>query len=113
MKKIDKWQEAPPSKPPKALPPPIVKHVGKRRGGKRYRKMRERYKPTQTRMMMNRVKFDPKVGEKEEIVEGETIGLGMLGQVENVIPGQLRKVSNKDRNSSLMKLNRDAIRKQK
>ncbi len=48
MKKIEKWQEPPPAKTAKVLPVPDAE-VKKRRGGKRYRKMKAskgRWRPT-------------------------------------------------------------------
>jgi U4/U6 small nuclear ribonucleoprotein PRP31 len=40
--KIEKWQEPPPAKTSKPLPAPDAE-VKKRRGGRRLRKMKERY----------------------------------------------------------------------
>ena len=42
QKKVEKWQEPPPAKQTKVLPVPDMQPK-KRRGGKRYRKMKERY----------------------------------------------------------------------
>jgi hypothetical protein len=41
-KKVEKWQEPPPAKQVKVLPAPDMEPK-KRRGGRRYRKMKERY----------------------------------------------------------------------
>ncbi|GAA0157611.1 RNA splicing factor [Lithospermum erythrorhizon] len=52
-KKIEKWQEPPPAKRPKPLPVPDKK----KRGGRRLRKMKERYAVTDTRKLANRMAF--------------------------------------------------------
>ena len=41
-KKVEKWQEPPPAKQTKVLPAPDMEPK-KRRGGRRFRKMKERY----------------------------------------------------------------------
>ena len=41
-KKVEKWQEPPPAKQTKVLPVPDMEPK-KRRGGRRHRKMKERY----------------------------------------------------------------------
>ncbi|OII72379.1 pre-mRNA splicing protein [Cryptosporidium ubiquitum] len=72
---LEKAQE-PPQKPMKK-PLPIPKDFPKsRRGGKRIRKIKEKFKQTKIRKEMNRMKF----GEEEEeyTVDGKTIGLGLL-----------------------------------
>ena len=50
----------------------------RRRGGKKYRKMRERLGLTDVRTMKNRMLMDPLNGQVEDDVTGE--GFGMLGQ---------------------------------
>lgn len=55
-KKLDKLQEPPPVKSIKALPKP-VDPPKKRRGGKRVRKMKERYAVTEMRKQANRITF--------------------------------------------------------
>ncbi|TRY51805.1 Pre-mRNA splicing protein Prp31-like protein [Cryptosporidium tyzzeri] len=72
---LEKAQE-PPQKPMKK-PLPIPKDFPKsRRGGKRIRKIKEKFKQTKIKKEMNRMKF----GEEEEeyTVDGKTIGLGLL-----------------------------------
>lgn len=49
-----------------------------RRGGKKYRKMKERYGLTDIRKMQNRVLMDPTKGQVEDEMTGT--GFGMLGQ---------------------------------
>jgi U4/U6 small nuclear ribonucleoprotein PRP31 len=55
-KKIEKWQEPPPPKQPKPLPVPDS-DPKKKRGGRRLRKMKERYALTDMRKLANRMKF--------------------------------------------------------
>jgi U4/U6 small nuclear ribonucleoprotein PRP31 len=55
-KKADKLQEPPPVKRVKALPTP-VDPIKKRRGGRRVRKMKERYAVTELRKQANRMNF--------------------------------------------------------
>jgi len=110
-KKIDKWLEPPPQKPPKPLPIPD-KNKARKRGGKRFRKMREKYTPTETQRMAARLGFN--VPEDELIVQGEVIGLGMLGR-ENLINGAIRvheRPFKKDDNK-LAKMNQRMIAKQR
>lgn len=83
--KLDKLQEPPPAKQPKVLPAPDMEGK-KRRGGKRFRKMRERYGMTDTRKAANRVNFNQA---EEEFLDGdEMVGLGTLGR--NAAGGRLR-----------------------
>uniref|UniRef100_A0A7S3D1E2 Nop domain-containing protein n=1 Tax=Palpitomonas bilix TaxID=652834 RepID=A0A7S3D1E2_9EUKA len=58
--KIEKWQEVPPSRQVKALPVPDDKQR-KKRGGKRIRRMKERFALTEVQKQANRLAF----GEKE------------------------------------------------
>lgn len=76
-KKIEKWQEPPPAKTAKVLPVPDAE-VKKRRGGKRFRKMKERYGMTELKKQANRMMFNKA---EEEFIDGEdTIGLGVIGK---------------------------------
>lgn len=52
-KKVDKWQEPAPAKQHKVLPVPDMEPK-KRRGGRRFRKMKERYGLTDMRKAANR-----------------------------------------------------------
>ncbi|KAJ1547275.1 U4/U6 small nuclear ribonucleoprotein Prp31, partial [Cladochytrium tenue] len=74
--KLDKAQEPPPTKQIKALPVP---EEGRkvRRGGKKARRMKEKYAVTDAQKAQNRVRF----GEaEEEVIVGDTVrGLGLLG----------------------------------
>lgn len=77
--KVEKWQEPPPAKivKPLALPDGGKKT---RRGGRRLRKLKERYGMTDVRKAANRVAFNQT---EEEVLEGdEFVGLGMLGESE-------------------------------
>lgn len=56
-KKIEKWQEPPPAKIDKPLPVPD-QEPKKRRGGRRLRKLKERYGMTDVRKLQNRVNFN-------------------------------------------------------
>ncbi|KAI9194805.1 hypothetical protein LWI28_009335 [Acer negundo] len=55
--KIEKWQEPPPAKLRKPLPVPDSEPKKKKRGGRRSRKMKERYAMTDMRKMANRMLF--------------------------------------------------------
>lgn len=68
-RKLDKMQEPPPVKAVKALPAPIDM-PGKRRGGKRVRKMKERYAVTEMRKQANRMTF----GEIEDDAYQQDLG---------------------------------------
>uniref|UniRef100_A0A0E0AJY1 Nop domain-containing protein n=2 Tax=Oryza glumipatula TaxID=40148 RepID=A0A0E0AJY1_9ORYZ len=70
-KKIEKWQEPPPAKLPKPLPVPDSEPK-KKRGGRRLRKMKERYAQTDMMKLANRMQFG--------VAEESSLGYGMLGQ---------------------------------
>lgn len=110
-KKIGKWTEAPPQKPPKPLPIPD-KNKARKRGGKRFRRMREKYTPTETQRMVNRMGFN--LAEEEIITgDGEIVSLGMLGK-HNLIAGAIRTHAKPNaKKSKLFKLNHRMIAKQK
>ncbi|CAM6083124.1 unnamed protein product [Calypogeia fissa] len=76
-KKIEKWQEPPPPKLPKPLPVPDS-DPKKKRGGRRLRKMKERYALTDMRKLANRMRFG--VPEESSLGDGLGEGYGMLGQ---------------------------------
>ncbi|CAG0879549.1 unnamed protein product [Cyprideis torosa] len=71
-KKFDKWQEPPPVKSVKPLPAPIDAPK-KRRGGKRVRKMKERYGMTELRKQANRMEF----GSIEDDAYQQDLGLNL------------------------------------
>ncbi|CAK8685052.1 unnamed protein product [Clavelina lepadiformis] len=75
--KFDKWQEPPPVKQVKALPAP-ADPSRKKRGGRRYRKMKERLGMTEMHKQANRLTF----AEIEEDAYQDSIGysLGQLGK---------------------------------
>ena len=90
VKKIEKWQEPPPARIEKALPVPDLAPK-KRRGGRRMRKMKERFGMTEARKMQNRLGFDFENGEGAIEADDEVIGLGSIGQVgSGVSSGSLR-----------------------
>ncbi|KAL2084897.1 hypothetical protein ACEWY4_020415 [Coilia grayii] len=76
-RKFDKWQEPPPVKQVKPLPAPLDGQR-KKRGGRRYRKMKERLGLTEIRRNANRMTF----GEIEDDAYQEDLGfsLGQLGK---------------------------------
>ena len=110
LKKILKWQEPLPPKPIKPIAIPDNKPK-KKRGGKRYRKMREKYKITETQRMQNRMAFNKK---EETIIDGngQIIGLGMLGSASDVA-GKLRTIKSKTQNTILHKIHKRQLLKQK
>ncbi|XP_024023927.1 U4/U6 small nuclear ribonucleoprotein Prp31 homolog [Morus notabilis] len=77
LKKIEKWQEPPPAKQPRPLPVPDSEPK-KKRGGRRLRKMKERYAITDMRKLANRMQFG--VPEESSLGDGLGEGYGMLGQ---------------------------------
>lgn len=108
--KVNRWSEPPIQKPPKSLPAPDPQRIARKRGGKRYRAMREKWTPTDTQRMTNRLGFN--VPEEEILThEGEFVGLGMLGK-HNLIGGAIRthKIPIKKK---LNNLNYHVINKQK
>ena len=76
-KTIEKWLEPPPAVLAKPLPAPDAV-AKKRRGGRRWRKQKERVAATEMTKQANRMKFNEV---EEEFIDGdETYGLGMLGK---------------------------------
>ncbi|KAL2945403.1 U4/U6 small nuclear ribonucleoprotein Prp31-like protein [Bienertia sinuspersici] len=75
--KIEKWQELPPPKIPQPLPQPVPdSKPKKKRGGRRLRKMKERYAITHMKKLSNRVRFG--VPEESSLGHGLGVGYGML-----------------------------------
>lgn len=93
MRKIEKWQEPPPAKKGDVLPVPDADELKKkRRGGRRYRKMKERYAVTELKKQANRMGFNKA---EDEFIDGEeTIGLGVIGKEGS---GTLRAVAAQQR----------------
>ncbi|KAG1667248.1 U4/U6 small nuclear ribonucleoprotein Prp31 [Nymphon striatum] len=83
-KKLDKWQEPPPVKTVKPLPTPIDT-AKKKRGGKRVRKMKERYSMTELRKQQNRMNF----AEIEEDAYQDDLGFS-TGQIGKSKTGRIR-----------------------
>lgn len=83
-RKLDKLQEPPPVKQVKPLPAPIDQ-PHKKRGGRRVRKMKERYAITEFRKQANRMNF----GEIEEDAYQDDLGFS-LGQVGKAGTGRIR-----------------------
>lgn len=78
QKKLDKLQEPGVARQPKALPVPDMS-AKKKRGGRRLRKMKERYAVTEMRKHANRVAFGV-TPEESSLGDGLGEGYGMLGQ---------------------------------
>merc|ERR1711871_1555715 len=97
--RIKKLLEPPPIKKDKALPRPDDK-VSKKRGGKRFRKMKERYERTEIRKQQNRVSFG--VAEEEAFGGTDvTVGLGMMGQ--SGVTGKVRAAAVKTKGNKVSK----------
>eukprot|EP01096_Ripella_sp_DP13-Kostka_P008524 TRINITY_DN3165_c0_g1_i1.p1 TRINITY_DN3165_c0_g1~~TRINITY_DN3165_c0_g1_i1.p1 ORF type:complete len:641 (-),score=261.22 TRINITY_DN3165_c0_g1_i1:26-1768(-) len=72
-KKVEKWQEPPPQKYIRALPVPAERPPRKRRGGKRFRKQKERLAMTQLRSQQNRLAFG--VSTRGDVIDADQLGL--------------------------------------
>ncbi|XP_037286739.1 pre-mRNA processing factor 31 [Rhipicephalus microplus] len=83
-RKLDKLQEPPPVKQVKPLPPPIDQNR-KKRGGRRVRRMKERFAVTELRKQANRMSF----GEIEEDAYQEDLGFSS-GQIGKAGAGRIR-----------------------
>ncbi|XP_070580403.1 U4/U6 small nuclear ribonucleoprotein Prp31-like [Ptychodera flava] len=90
-RKLDKLQEPPPVKQAKPLPAPI-EQSRKKRGGRRLRKMKEKYGMTEMRKAANRMTF----GEIEEDAYQDAVGYS-AGQIGKAGTGRIRgpQVDNK------------------
>lgn len=75
-KRVDKLQEAPNAKQARALPVPL-EAPKRKRGGKRARKMKEKYAVTEYRKMQNRMTFGTQAEEETGFMD-ETKGMGMM-----------------------------------
>lgn len=84
-KKFDKWQEPPPVKEVKALPRPDDAPRQKR-GGKRVRKMKEKFAITEMRRQASRVTF----GEISEDVYQQHVGFGVGSLAKESASGKIR-----------------------
>lgn len=88
--KIEKLLEPDKARTKKALPIPEEKKRSKR-GGKRVRKLKERYAMTDVRAQHNKISFDPSAGEYGDSAMG--LDAGMLGRRDS---GQVRAVARKE-----------------
>lgn len=82
QQKIDKLLTPPDQIGPKALPVP-VEQKSKKRGGRRFRKMKERFQMSELRKAQNKMQF----GKQEDSVTdsfGEEIGLGLSHQADGI-----------------------------
>ncbi|KAI3955949.1 hypothetical protein MKW98_006309 [Papaver atlanticum] len=84
LKKIEKLQQLPPAKQPKPLPVPSFEPK-KKRAGIRLRKQKNKYAPTHSRRLANRMQFG--ITEESSLGDGLGKGYGMLDQAGN---GKLR-----------------------
>ncbi|KAF6161968.1 hypothetical protein GIB67_020024 [Kingdonia uniflora] len=89
LKKIAKRQDLSPAKQPKPLPVPDS-NPKKNRGGRRYRKRKERYSTTDMSKLVNRMQFG--IPEESSLGDGLGFGYGMLGQDGNgKLPAKIAK----------------------
>lgn len=97
MDKIEKWQEPPKARTKKALPIPLEKKKNKR-GGKRVRKLKERFAMTELRQEQNKMSFSTTGGEYSDSAMGWD--LGMVGSKDT---GKIRAIARKDNKIQLSK----------
>jgi len=76
-KKLDKLQEPPTGKQSRALPVPLETSK-KKRGGKRARKMKQKYAVTEYRKMQNRMTFGTEAEDEAGYMD-ESKGMGLVG----------------------------------
>lgn len=105
MAKIDKWLEPDPGRKEKALPLPI-EAPKKRRGGRKYLKMKQRYSMTELRKKANRIAF----GEESEEY-GSEYDLGLLKSKEG--SGLIRISANYDNKGFKIKAPKQKIKGRK
>mmetsp|Transcript_96166 Transcript_96166/g.170693 ORF Transcript_96166/g.170693 Transcript_96166/m.170693 type:complete len:508 (+) Transcript_96166:57-1580(+) len=89
LQSLAKAQEPPPAKQKKTLPPPEDRPRAKR-GGKRHRRIKEKYGQTEFKKLANRVKFGP---DAEENIYSEEWGLGLPFFEGKPVPLKSAKVS--------------------
>lgn len=107
--KIDKLLAPPEQTPNKALPAPI-EIKSKKRGGRRFRKMKERFQMSDLRKAQNKMEF----GKQEETILddfGEEIGLGMSRTGGGNRLGQIQ--INKNTDARMSKAMAERLNKQK
>jgi len=96
--KIAKWLEPPPARKAEVLPLPDAGENKKtRRGGRRTRKMKEKYGLTDLKKAQNRMLFNQAEDEYFDGVGEETMGMGSLGKsgVRMVVGEQKQTLSDK------------------
>eukprot|EP01101_Sappina_pedata_P008516 TRINITY_DN4742_c0_g1_i1.p1 TRINITY_DN4742_c0_g1~~TRINITY_DN4742_c0_g1_i1.p1 ORF type:complete len:578 (+),score=225.47 TRINITY_DN4742_c0_g1_i1:32-1765(+) len=96
-RKLEKLQEPPPPKLEKPLPIPDDKNKRKKRGGRRFRKEKEKYGMTDLRKFQNRVAF----GVQEETFGNSERGLGMIGNT-GKIKIEVKKTQFKRKNNPFL-----------
>lgn len=97
LKKLEKWQEPPPTKKRKALTAPLGEYK-KKRGGKRARAEKAKFEVTEVQKQKNKVVF----GKAEQTDDFTGEGMGMIGQAGS---GRL-KVKKKDNQKLAKRLSR-------
>lgn len=110
--KIDKLLAPPEQTPDKALPAPI-EIKSKKRGGRRLRKMKERFQMSELRKAQNKMEF----GKQEDTVTddyGEEIGLGMSRSGGGLGMGRIGQIQvNKNTDARMSKAMVERLQKQK
>lgn len=103
--KIEKWQEPPPPKKKRPLPVPADK-PRKKRGGRKYRKLKELLQQTELMKQKNRVLF----GQAQHVDEYTGVEYGMIGQAGagalSVRPKDTQKLKNKISKKTQARMNR-------
>jgi U4/U6 small nuclear ribonucleoprotein PRP31 len=89
--KIEKLLEPPKARTKKALPVPEEKKRTSRRGGKRVRRMKERYAMTELRSQQNKLSFSMNEGEYGDSAMG--LDMGMIGHKDS---GKIRATVKKE-----------------
>lgn len=101
--KIAKWSEPPPLARIKPLPKPDDK-LKKRRGGKRMRRLKEKYAETEVRREMDRVNMTGSAADYSEVAMGRDLGRLMAGG-----SGRVR-VTKKDQRNLLKRTGKAMLR---
>lgn len=96
--KIDKWLEPPPARKPEVLAvPDAAENKKTKRGGRRARRMKEKYGLTDMKKAQNRMLFNQAEDEFFDGLGEETMGMGALGKsgVRSVTAQQKQTLSEK------------------
>jgi len=104
LESLAKAQEPPPAKQKKPLPAPDDRAKPKR-GGKRFRRMKEKYGLTDFKKSINRVNFGPSV-EEDVSQESFEMGYGTIKREEGTGYGSIRPHEKKQKDSDLKAIKR-------